>query len=179
MTATSASGMLFTCPQGDGDRLDTSGLTVSVTIHPLVDPMSDVSPDYIWLESCNGSLAGCGDGNKIYASAPTDANGHTTITGRFAAGGCDNGGVRVSVNIPTEGPIPGAIICKSACLSIQVRSCDIDGNLAVNLIDFSTFGTGYQSPPKAYNACLDFAAPFGTVTLADYAKYGAHSSHHC
>lgn len=180
MTASSPEGVLFVCPQGDGDRLDTKGLTVTVTVnYPGAVPLPDVSTDYIWLEACSGLLAACGDGAKIHASAPTNANGQTTITGRFAAGGCDNTGVQVFVNIPTEGPMPGAIICESACLPIAVRSCDLDGNLVVNLIDFSTFGQGYQSPPKAYNACLDFAAPFGTVTLADYAKYGTHSSHHC
>ena len=179
MTATSPSGVLFVCPQGDGDRLDTKGLTVTVTLHDVIDPVG-VPTDYIWLESCAGSLVACADGGKIHASAPTDANGQTTITGRFAGGGCDNTGVQVVVAIPVEGPIPGSgIFCESACLPIAVRSCDLDGNLTVTLIDFSKFGEGYQSPPKAYNACLDFTAPVGTVTLADYAKYGSHSGHHC
>jgi hypothetical protein len=182
VTAVAASGVLFACPQGDGDRLDQTGLTVTVTLYdPTHLPAPDVSTDYIWLETCNGLLVACGDGGKIHASAPTDANGQTTITGRFAVGGCDNGGVRVSVNIPTGGPIPGAVYCQTACLAISVRTPDVNGDLVVNLIDFAVFGgpNGYPSPPKPYNPCIDFTAPFGTVTLGDFAKFGTHIGHTC
>jgi hypothetical protein len=182
VTAVASSGVVFACPQGDGDRLDQVGLTVAVTLYDNFHlPAPGIAPDYIWLESCNGLLASCGDGEKIHASAPTDANGQTTITGRFAAGGCDNGGVRVSVYMPIGGPVGGAMYCQTACLAISVRTPDLNGDLKVDLLDFAVFGgpNGYPSPPKPYNACIDYATPFGTVTLSDYAKYGTHSGHRC
>jgi hypothetical protein len=45
--------------------------------------------------------------------------------------------------------------------------------------DLSFFATAYQSPPKPYAACDDFAAPFGAVTLADFVKFAAHYNHSC
>jgi hypothetical protein len=127
------------------------------------------------------ALTPCGESAKVFPSAPTDANGQTTITGTFVAGGCDNGGVRVSVLHPIPGgPISGGLICETECtIPIKVRSADLNGDLTVNLIDFSTFGLGYASPPKPYNECADYFSPFGTITLGDFATYAMHSGHGC
>ncbi len=87
-SATSAAGVLFACPQGDGDRLDANGLTITVTVRDNVNaPMVGVLPEDIWLIGCNPDLlALCGGSAAINASGPTDINGQTTITGDFAAG---------------------------------------------------------------------------------------------
>ncbi len=178
VTATSPEGVFFACPQGDGDQLQDVGLTVSVTLVGCDGySAAGVPTSDIWLETCVGPLTPCGEGGKIYASVPTDANGQTTITGGFlAVGGCDNN-VRVVVFHRVGF---GGFICETLCtVPIKVRSADINSDLVVDLIDFATFGAGYQSPPRPYNACIDYRAPFGTVTLSDFAKYGEHSGHGC
>ena len=176
MSATSAAGVLFACPQGDGDRLDANGLTVTVTVRDNVNaPVPGILPEDIWLIGCNNLLALCGGSAAINASGPTDANGQTTIIEQFAVGGCDLDGVRAVV----MGIAVGAGVCADPCLPIKVKSADLSNNLVVNLVDFAMFGADYPSPPKPYNECLDYVAPFGTVTLADYAKYGVHSGHTC
>lgn len=175
--ATAAAGVLFCCPQGDGDALAANGLTVTVTIRDNVNAPVPNVPEYdIWLTSCaNDVLAMCGGSGAIMASAPTNQNGVTTITARFAVGGCDNTGVRAV----WQGVVIDAGICGVPCLPIKIRSPDINANYVINLVDFATFGISYTSPPKPYNECVDFAPPFGTVTLSDFAKYGVHANHSC
>ena len=173
--AASAAGVAFACPQSDGDPL-APALTITVTVRDNVNaPIAGVPAADIWVIGCNNQLALCGGSGAINASAATDANGQTTITADIAAGGCDLGGLRVVV----QGVAIGAGVCADPCLAIKVKSPDVNGNLVVNLVDFATFGAGYTSPPKAYNECIDFVAPFGTVTLADFAKYGSHNNHTC
>jgi hypothetical protein len=175
-TASAAAGVTFACPQDDGDLLSAAGLTISVTVKDNVNaPVPNVPAADIWLIGCNNLLALCGGSGAINAAANTDVNGQTTITGNIAAGGCDLGGVRVVV----QGIVVGAGPCGAACVPIKVKSADINGNLIVNLVDFATFGAGYTSPPKAYNECIDYTAPFGSVTLPDFAKYGSHNNHTC
>ena len=176
MTATSAAGVNFACPQGDGDPLAANGLTITVTVRDLVNaPVAGILASDIWVIGCSDLLTLCGGSGAINATGPTDVNGQTTITGDIAAGGCDLGGLRVVV----QGIVVGAGVCGQPCLQIKVKSSDLNGNLVVNLVDFATFGAGYTSPPKAYNQCIDFTAPFGTVTLPDFAKYGSHNGHTC
>ena len=176
MSATSAAGVNFACPQGDGDPLSANGLTITVTVRDNVNaPVAGVLPSDICLIGCNDLLELCGGSGAINATAPTVVTGQTTITGDIAAGGCDLGGIRVVV----MGIVVGAGVCGQPCLQIKVKSADLNGNLVVNLVDFATFGAGYQSPPKAYNQCIDFTAPIGTVTLPDFAKYGTHNGHTC
>jgi hypothetical protein len=175
-SASSAAGVAFACPQSDGDILGSIGLTISVTVHDNVNaPVVGVPAADVWLIGCSDLLALCGGSGSISASAATDINGQTTINGDLSAGGCDLGGVRVVV----QGVVIGAGVCADACLPIKFKSADINGSLTVNLVDFATFGAGYQSPPKPYNECIDFSAPFGTVTLPDFAKYGTHNNHTC
>jgi hypothetical protein len=156
--------------------LDVAGLTISVIVRDNVGaPIANVAPTDIWNVGCNDLLALCGGSGAINASAPTDVNGQTTITGDIAAGGCDLGGLRVVV----QGVVIGAGVCGDPCVPVKVKSADTNGSLTVNLVDFATFGAGYTSPPKAYNECIDFVAPFGSVTLPDFAKYGSHNNHTC
>jgi hypothetical protein len=68
------------------------------------------------------------------------------------------------------------------CLSMNVRSADIDGNLSVNVGDFGLFGLDYPSPPKVYNGCVDFncATDLGiAVGVVDFGLYGLHHFHIC
>lgn len=174
--ASGAAGVIFACPQSDGDGLGAAGLTISVTVRDALNaPVAGVPAADIWLIGCNDLIALCGGSGAISAAAATDVNGQTTITGDIAAGGCDLGGVRVVV----QGVVVGGGVCADPCVAVKVKSADINGNLIVNLVDFSTFGAGYASPPKPYNECIDFAAPFGTVSLTDFAKYGTHNAHVC
>ena len=174
-SASSAAGVLFACPAGDGDQLAAGGLTINVTILDNVSaPVPGVLASDIWVVGCADLLVLCGGSGAISASGPTDANGQTTITGDLAAGGCDG-----ALRVVWSGMVIGAGVCGQPCLPIQVRSADINGSLYINLVDFAAFGAGYTSPPKPYNACIDYTAPFGTVTLPDFAKYGAHNNHTC
>jgi hypothetical protein len=59
----------------------------------------------------------------------------------------------------------------------EIRSPDISGDGVVDLVDFSTFGPAYTSPPKPYNSACDFGAPLGTITLPDFSLLGAHWGH--
>jgi hypothetical protein len=177
-TASGPAGVIFACPQDDGDLLSVSGLTINVTLKDAANvAVAGVPAADIWLIGCNDLIGLCGGSGAINASAATDVNGQTTITGNIAAGGCDLGGVRVVA----QGVVIGAGVCAAPCVAIKVKSADINKSLNVNLVDFSIFGgaSGYPSPPKPYTECIDYTAPFGTVTLPDFAKYGSHNNHTC
>lgn len=176
MTASAPAGVLFACPQGDGTTLASAGLTITVTVIDQVNlPIVGIPAADIWLIGCNNLLGLCGGSGAISASGPTDANGQTTITAAIAAGGCDVSGVRVVV----QGIVVGAGACGQPCLPIKVKSADISGDLRVDLIDLAQFSPNYASPPKPYVECIDYVAPFGTVTLGDFAKYASHYQHLC
>jgi hypothetical protein len=139
-------------------------------------PIQGVPAADVWLIGCSDLLELCGGSGAISASAATDVNGQTTITGDLSAGGCDLSGVRVVV----QSVVIGAGVCADPCIAIKFKSADVNGSGTVTLADFAIFGAGYTSPPKAYNECIDFiGGPFGTVTLADFAKFGAHYNHLC
>jgi hypothetical protein len=171
-SASGAAGVLFSCPANDGDFLSASGLTISVTVlDNLSAPVVGVPAADVWLVGCTeANLNLCGGSGAISAAAATDVNGQTTISGRFAAGGCDLGGVRVVV----QGVVIGAGVCGDPCIPVKIKSADTNKDLVVNLVDFSAIGLGFPSPPKAYNECIDFVPPFGTVNLQDFSKYGLH-----
>ncbi|MDH4038258.1 MAG: hypothetical protein OEX18_15790 [Candidatus Krumholzibacteria bacterium] len=179
-TATSAAGMHFICPAGDGDVLGDAGLTITVTVVVDQTPVPNIPPEDFWLIGCNDLISLCGGANSINATAPTDENGMTTITGTLAGSGCD-AGVRVVV----QGIVLGNGACAPICLPIATRSPDQKNpaggppDLLVSSADFAFFGTSYESPPKPYFACHDFAIPYGTITLADFARFGAHYGHSC
>lgn len=173
-SASGAAGVIFACPQSDGDLLSGSGLTISVTVMDNVPaPVVGVPAADIWLIGCNDLLALCGGSGAINATAATDVNGQTTITGDIAAGGCDNGGVRVVV----QGIVIGAGVCADPCVAVKVRSADFNGNLIINVVDFAFFAGGYPVNP-AVNDCRDFNND-GQVGIVDFAKFTAHNGHSC
>lgn len=173
-SASGAAGVIFACPQSDGDLLSSSGLTISVNVRDGANlPVPNVPAADIWLIGCNDLLALCGGSGAINASAPTDVNGNTTITGDIAAGGCDNGGVRAVV----QGNVIGAGVCGDPCVLVKVRSADLNANLVVNIVDFGAFATGYPVNP-AVNDCRDYNND-GQIGIVDFAKYGSHNAHIC
>lgn len=117
-TATSAAGVHFICPQGDGDALSAAGLTITVTVLDIAHvPVPGIPAQDIWLIGCNDLLVLCGGSGAINATAPTDTNGMTTIEGAIAGGGCDPG-----VRVVVQGIVIGGGVCSGGCLPIQVRS---------------------------------------------------------
>jgi hypothetical protein len=175
-SASSGAGVAIACPQSDGTGLGGAGLTISVTVLDNVSaPVVGVPAADVSLIGCNDLLALCGGSGAIAASAATDLNGLTTITGDLSAGGCDVGGVRVVV----QGVVIGGGACGDPCLLVVFKSPDIDGSLKCDVVDFAIFGPGYTSPPKVYSECLDFVSPFLVVNLADFALFGSHYQHQC
>jgi hypothetical protein len=172
--ATGPAGVIFACPQDDGDLLSASGLTINVTAMDNTNaPVPNVPAADIWLIGCNDLLGLCGGSGAVNASAATDVNGQTTITANIAAGGCDNGGVRVVI----QGVVVGAGVCADPCVAIKVRSADFNKNLVVNVVDFAFFAGGYPVNP-AVNDCRDFNND-GQVGIVDFAKFTAHNGHTC
>ncbi|NIM65345.1 MAG: hypothetical protein GTO51_05070 [Candidatus Latescibacteria bacterium] len=56
------------------------------------------------------------------------------------------------------------------------KTPDLDGNGAVNLVDFAMFAAGFGSPPKPYTFCIDYNCD-GLVNLVDFAIFAAHWGH--
>lgn len=173
-SATSASGVLVACPAGDGDALGANGLTITVTCLDAVGyPIDGIPASDIWLIGCNAQLTPCGS-HGIAASGPTDANGQTTITGTFAAGGCDVSGVRVVV----QNFVIGAV-CNDPCVPVGILSPDLNGDGMVTLTDVAMFSAGYPSPPKSFDPCLAFYPPHDGVSLSSLVVFAQHLGHHC
>jgi hypothetical protein len=172
-SASSPAGVVFACPYGDGDALNVLGLTISVTVKDNVAaPVPGVPATDMWLISCNDLLNLCNGSSAITAAAATDVNGQTTFTGDIAAGGCDNGGVRVVV----QGIVIGAGICADACVPVAVRSADFNANgIPTDAQDFGYFTFQYPVNPTVtdQDRCRDFDNN-GVVDVVDFAKYTGH-----
>jgi hypothetical protein len=191
-TASGGPGTTFACPQSDGDGLASGGNTISVHVEDNTGaPIAGVPASDFWLKGCNDLLALCGGSGSMSASAATDASGNTTMTTDPAVGGCDSG-----VNVIVQGIVvqaPGT--CLPLCLAIEVHTPDMKSvagcagdlicpDLLVTFSDFSYFGTGYATaanPTPLYKDCLDYAAPYNSITLADFSKFGVHylGAHKC
>jgi hypothetical protein len=185
-TASSAGGVHFMCPQGDGDALGAAVITV--TIHDNTNaPVPGIPGSDFWLIGCNDLIALCGGSGSINADAATDAAGMTTISGDVAGGGCDTG-----VRVVCQGIVLGSGgACTPICLAIAARSPDQKSttggpaDLQVTNSDFAFFGSSFPTGgplpgggTKPYFACHDFV-PNGAVTVADFAKFGTHWQHKC
>jgi len=187
-TATSAPGVHYACPAGDGDLLSANGLTITVT---LIDntqvPMPNVPATDMWIADCSpGGLVLCSATESPFVGGVTDAAGIIMLDGSLAASGCDNSGLYVVVQgflIPTCVPItvrtpdmksggaPGPPACGGEIL------CP-DGK--VTLADLAYFLTHYPTaanPTPPYVPCVDFWTPYGApVTLVDFVKMASHYS---
>jgi hypothetical protein len=170
------------CPQGDGDRLDGIGATISVQVRDDGGvPVPGIPPADYWLDGCTGGLVLCAGGGAAGADSASNASGWTTISGTLSASSCDTNGVSVIVQ--------GVIIADPAncsvplCLPIRAVSPDISGEGGnvdgiVELFDLSAFATDYTHPPKAYNGCLDYNCD-GLVELIDFSIFAQHYLHEC
>jgi len=172
-SASSPAGVVFACPAGDGDALNVIGLTITVNVRDgvgaLGNPIAGVPATDMWLISCNDLLNLCNGSSAITASAATDVNGNSTFTGDIAAGGCDNGGVRVVV----QGIVIDAGVCGVGCVPVKVRSADFNANgVPTDAVDFGAFTSGYPVDP-AVNDCRDFNND-NKVDVVDFAKYTGH-----
>jgi len=189
-TAAAAAGNNFACPQSDGDALSAGGNTITVTVHDNTNaPVVGIPATDFWVIGCNNLLVLCGGAGSSGATAASDALGMTTIAGDIAAGGCDTG-----VKVVVQSIILGGGACAVLCLAIVVRSADLLGpaagppDLKVDVLDFAKFGSLYPFPGGGHiygpgacqnSAMIDFVAPYGTVNVQDFAKFGAHYNHKC
>lgn len=163
-------GCLIICPQGDGSLLSDGGNEICVTVRDANgNPIAGILATDFWLTGCT-DLCLCGGSGSSNADANTDVNGQTTISGGIAAGGCDTG-----LYVVCQGTLIG---CPPTCLAIDVHSPDLDCNLAVDLVDFSLFSSNFPSPPKTYDACMDYDCD-GDIDLVDFSIFAQHWQHHC
>lgn len=162
-SVSSASGTVLVCPAGDGETLAEKGLQISVTCRDGANvPIVDIPASDFWLIGCNNGLVLCGGSGSSNADQPTDANGHTTISGTIAAAGSDQ------VMVVVQGMVIG---CPPTCLPIDVKSPDQNLDLFVDLVDAALFATGYFPQPYRPESDLDGN---GTVDLVDLMLFYNH-----
>jgi hypothetical protein len=180
-SAVALPGCFVVCPQGDGTQLGVIGSTIFIQAKDITGaPIAGIPAADFWLIGCNDQLVLCGGGGAINADSASNANGQTTISGDLAASGCDLGGVSVVI----QGVVLLEANCSvPKCLSITSVSPDLTGNGgvidgAVDLIDLSVFAAGYTSPPKPYDACIDYNCD-GVVDIIDFSIFAQHYLHVC
>jgi hypothetical protein len=168
----------FACPAGDTESFAQAGFSFSFRIvDRLGQPIPNIPRMDFWLIDCDPTrnLVLCAGSASSNADSSTNYDGRTTMSStRLAVGGCANG-----VSAVCQGYVfgPGTPSpCQPPCFDIRVRSTDLDGNLRVELTDFSAFASRY--PPHAYDECSDFNGD-GRVSLADVARLAAHYGHVC
>jgi hypothetical protein len=93
------------------------------------------------------------------------------MSGSLAGGGYDTE-IRWIVGCM---PLPH---CYEQYVPLVLVSPDVNGDLAVDLGDFSMFAAGFPSPPKLYDPRLDFDGD-GVVNLADFSLFAQHWQHRC
>jgi len=161
----------FACPQGDTDSFLTSGFSFAFTILDLLgNPIQYIPGTDFWMIDCDpvNNLALCAGSASSNADSATNALGKTTMSlTTMAVGGCATGLSPVVQGYVLE--TPGA--CTPYCFNIKVRSCDLNGDLLMTLVDLSIFA-GYY-PPQAYNTCGDFDCN-GSVALPDLSRFAFH-----
>jgi hypothetical protein len=172
---------MMNCPNDDGRDLDTDlGVVIYLTAKDGSGTgIAGIPTQDVWLVGCSGNVVLCGGGGSIDADSATNANGETTISGDWAASGCDLTGVSVVIQ--------GVVVsdnatCLPICLDIDAMSPDgtgdggiVDG--VVELADFSAFGLVYNKPLN-YDACWDFNCDT-LVDLLDFSLFGLHWTHDC
>ena len=87
----------------------------------------------------------------------------------LAAGGCFDGLSLVVQGFVLFDPLTNCANIKIA--PIHVRSPDLDGSFAVDLLDLSIFASYY--PPNPYVSCGDLNID-GTVNLQDLSRFASH-----
>ena len=168
---TLATKCYFACPQGDTGSLRSAGFYFSFLIrNNLASPMGGIPASDFWLIDCDPlrDLALCAGSASSNADSSTNENGRTTMSQTsIAAGGCAQGLAPVVQGYVLEQP--GS--CTPYCFDVKVRSCDMNGDLLMSLVDLSIFA-GYY-PPQPYNTCGDFDCN-GAVALSDLSRFAFH-----
>jgi hypothetical protein len=157
-SATSEGGQVLILPDGSGPSLESSGATIFVQLwacpgEPV--PAVGVPAQDMWLEAIGpGALALCAPG--ALADGPTDENGVATFSQALAGGGWTTDGVTVHYDNVVS-PVP----------NVRIVSPDIDGNLEVDITDFSAFGRSFGRTDAPH---LDFVHD-GVIDLADFSVF--------
>jgi len=172
-TASSASGCLRITPNGFGETLSSKGLTVTVTVRDgNGDPIAGYPFQDVGLADNVGGadISLCTSG--WVSSANTNASGVTTITGSGFGGGSTQGGMRATV--------AGVRVTGSIALDIDVVSCDMDGDLDVDLVDLSSVPNGFAA--RFQNGVYNFQSDFncdGVENLLDVTKFAIDNGAVC
>ena len=156
-TASSAGGVVLITPAGTGGSIADAGAMVTVTVLDAGGlPVPNFPFQDIWLgHPGDNSIALCQGGST--ADLNTNASGVTTIGGVISGGGFSN---------TTQVYINGTPLAQ-APLGVALNSPDINGDLVVNLNDFSAFGADYNT--AAFRSDIVFN---GAVDLADFSRFG-------
>ncbi len=155
------------CPQGDGDHL---------RIWVAIDPSEVAGP----IPASAFSITLPPGGAAVsYENVVADADA-TLINGKYRTsitmdrlGGC----LDQEIGVNLGGTPIGTVQVKLRSPDMMPGTPGSPGYGNVNLVDLSTFGNAYPSPPKTYSACADFRASYGAVNLQDFMYYGSHNSH--
>jgi hypothetical protein len=198
-TVTANAGVVLVCPLGDGDPLTAAvgGVNAQITLTVRDNTnagIPGIPATDMWLVGCNDGLLLCGGSQGSNADLATNGTGVTTFSNEPISGGCDTGlyAVVQGVVIQTAGS------CLPTCLVIASRSPDYKSAGASGSVRAisaarirrsrtrtSWFVTHYPTgtnPGAPYLACADYAAPLGTITLADFGKFTVHfagAGHKC
>jgi len=163
--------VMLICPAGDGAALSDVAAVLGVTVRDGSGmPLGYMSPNDFWMVGCSSGLTLHNGGNSSRADAMTDINGYTTISGTIAGGGSDAG-----LHVVVRGVVINQPAGEALCLPIRVASPDINGDLRVDLIDFSLFASYYNQLPAAPLA--DFNGD-GVVDLIDFVSFAGHYLHY-
>ena len=132
------SGPILVCPQGDGDPFSAKGGPLVIRVVDLSQvPLPNIPASDYWLKGCTGGVSLCGGHNSINADAPSDANGTTTISGAWRAGGCDIG-IHIVAQFITAGDPNDC--SQDLCMQVRVVSPDFNGDGVIDIVDFAAFG---------------------------------------
>ena len=160
----------FACPMGDTQSFIANGFYIRFEMKDILcEPIPGIPATDFWLIDCDPlrNLTLCGGSSSIDADSATNSSGVTTMSvDALAAGGCAQGMSPVCQGIALEDGNHATL-----CWDIRVRSVDMNGDLALTLVDLSIFA-GYY-PPQAYNACADFDCN-GVVGLSDLGRFAQH-----
>ncbi len=160
-------GVAVISPAGTAPTLEAQGLTIFIQVFDCnEDPLPNFPFEDIWVgDPGTGEVWMCRGGSV--ADANTDALGHTTISGAIFGGGYTEGGTVVYISgMPVGPPVP---------LPLNFISPDFDGNLVVDIVDFTAFASDFGQNGIFRS---DFTVN-GTVDLSDFAVFGLHFGDNC
>jgi len=168
----------FACPQGDTNSFLTSGFWFAFTVKDILgNPIANIPGTDWWMVDCDPSadMVLCAGSASSNADSATNLLGKTTMSlTSMAVGGCVDYIQPVVQGFVLQNPssVPP---CQAYCYNIRVRSCDMNGDLKMDLVDLSNFAAKY--PPNAYNKCADFDCS-GAVNLQDLSRFSIHYAGH-